>query len=654
MHSQSADVLAELEAAALNGGAVELEVARVVASPAQQHRAVQQQQHAPHPKYRSISGDYSYTSNSGSAAAETHTSAESNLHILMVDVERGLGAKIKMEVDSVGGQQVVAREVMPGTTAAQCGLMAGDVLLSINGHSLTGIVLEEAVELLAAARGKGPARNHTTLQIPIGARAGPHGISFRDLRTPEGSSVVVISSIAPGSTASRTALRTGQVVLAIDNHSMEQSTAARAVKTITTAGLRKQESVAVTVSPGTFTLEYTQDSVAGRAHSRTPGAESYMSATSYENQRRREGGGNGNGSGRGGGGRGGGTPWPTATQQRDLHNLSASSMPSAAGHGGSDYYGAAHRERELLQKALASERLKRGQTEQDYDEIISLLEAEVAHLRAQLLGGPNEADRLLIKYRQRCIVLGVQLNKAVASKRLADTAITKLLTFTRNARATLTEANSQPRAADAKLRHRPSDGNPPPSASWSQGDVCMAPSATLGTATTVGSSSGLQVGTVERLQPGGGPNCLVKFQDPNGGLPVLEAVRIRDLRGLDGHNSFAVAAARPGSNRSGRKPTRLPGSYLSGEEATILKEAEYVMQAVTTILEEDALPFGWEEAFTNDGQKYYIDHASQSTSWVHPSTLIVEQGERASRHRPKPPSLSAMSKLENLSHETYG
>ncbi|KAI9529461.1 hypothetical protein NQZ68_011170, partial [Dissostichus eleginoides] len=30
------------------------------------------------------------------------------------------------------------------------------------------------------------------------------------------------------------------------------------------------------------------------------------------------------------------------------------------------------------------------------------------------------------------------------------------------------------------------------------------------------------------------------------------------------------------------------------------------------------LPYGWEEAFTRDGDKYYINHMTQSTSWSLP------------------------------------
>ncbi|XP_029312636.1 transcriptional coactivator YAP1-A-like [Cottoperca gobio] len=32
------------------------------------------------------------------------------------------------------------------------------------------------------------------------------------------------------------------------------------------------------------------------------------------------------------------------------------------------------------------------------------------------------------------------------------------------------------------------------------------------------------------------------------------------------------------------------------------------------------LPYGWEEAFTADGVKYYINHMTQTTSWKLPVT----------------------------------
>jgi len=35
--------------------------------------------------------------------------------------------------------------------------------------------------------------------------------------------------------------------------------------------------------------------------------------------------------------------------------------------------------------------------ERDYDEVVALLEAEVAHLRSQLLAGPDEKDQQLVR-----------------------------------------------------------------------------------------------------------------------------------------------------------------------------------------------------------------------------------------------------------------
>jgi hypothetical protein len=163
----------------------------------------------------------------------------------------------------------------------------------------------------------------------------------------------------------------------------------------------------------------------------------------------------------------------------------------------------------------------------------------------------------------------------------------------------------------------------------------------------------MRVGTIEQFEPGNanqkGRRCLVKFTD-GGNTSNLAPVQITDLRPVGGE-SFAASASRPSARTAG---SRQSGTFLSAEEQTIMADAEGVMQAVTTILKEDALPFGWEEAFTNDGKKYYIDHASQSTSWAHPSNLIVEQGGATKSNRPKPPTLSALSKLESLSHETYG
>eukprot|EP00041_Stephanoeca_diplocostata_P022319 m.531363 g.531363 ORF g.531363 m.531363 type:complete len:243 (-) comp22031_c0_seq5:1136-1864(-) len=84
-----------------------------------------------------------------------------------------------------------------------------------------------------------------------------------------------------------------------------------------------------------------------------------------------------------------------------------------------DAYARAVADRDSLRGALLAERNKRAMVqnkldlataardaartvEHDYDEIVTLLEAEVAHLRAQLLADPDDRHRLLIDYRKRC------------------------------------------------------------------------------------------------------------------------------------------------------------------------------------------------------------------------------------------------------------
>ena len=71
-----------------------------------------------------------------------------------------------------------------------------------------------------------------------------------------------------------------------------------------------------------------------------------------------------------------------------------------------------------------------------------------------------------------------------------------------------------------------------------------------------------------------------------------------------------------------------PPSYIP-ERATLQKladEALDVARGVRVLLEEEPLPFGWEEAYTNEGERYYINHMSQVTSWLHPVTHTTNIG----------------------------
>ncbi|XP_053144540.1 syntaxin-binding protein 4 isoform X3 [Hemicordylus capensis] len=57
--------------------------------------------------------------------------------------------------------------------------------------------------------------------------------------------------------------------------------------------------------------------------------------------------------------------------------------------------------------------------------------------------------------------------------------------------------------------------------------------------------------------------------------------------------------------------------------ASLATEAKELAKSVRAILEADCLPYGWEEAFTADGIKYFINHVTQTTSWIHPVTNVL-------------------------------
>ncbi|NXE48719.1 STXB4 protein, partial [Casuarius casuarius] len=57
--------------------------------------------------------------------------------------------------------------------------------------------------------------------------------------------------------------------------------------------------------------------------------------------------------------------------------------------------------------------------------------------------------------------------------------------------------------------------------------------------------------------------------------------------------------------------------------AALAAEAKDLAKSVRAILEVDCLPYGWEEAHTADGIKYFINHVTQTTSWIHPVTSAL-------------------------------
>ncbi|XP_039595315.1 syntaxin-binding protein 4-like [Polypterus senegalus] len=64
--------------------------------------------------------------------------------------------------------------------------------------------------------------------------------------------------------------------------------------------------------------------------------------------------------------------------------------------------------------------------------------------------------------------------------------------------------------------------------------------------------------------------------------------------------------------------------------AALATEARDLSQSIRSILEVECLPYGWEEAYTADGIKYFINHVTQTTSWTHPvtSTLTLPYSDK--------------------------
>ncbi|XP_076854675.1 syntaxin-binding protein 4 [Brachyhypopomus gauderio] len=60
------------------------------------------------------------------------------------------------------------------------------------------------------------------------------------------------------------------------------------------------------------------------------------------------------------------------------------------------------------------------------------------------------------------------------------------------------------------------------------------------------------------------------------------------------------------------------GVKVSSMATTLALEAKELRRTVRAILEVDCLPYGWDEAYTADGIKYYINHVTQTTSWTNP------------------------------------
>ncbi|KAM4033991.1 syntaxin-binding protein 4 isoform 2-T3 [Anomaloglossus baeobatrachus] len=63
---------------------------------------------------------------------------------------------------------------------------------------------------------------------------------------------------------------------------------------------------------------------------------------------------------------------------------------------------------------------------------------------------------------------------------------------------------------------------------------------------------------------------------------------------------------------------KILGKNRQGVMSALAAEAKDLSVFVRSLIEADCLPYGWEEAYTADGIKYFINHVTEATSWTHP------------------------------------
>eukprot|EP00056_Hartaetosiga_gracilis_P000465 m.38484 g.38484 ORF g.38484 m.38484 type:complete len:853 (+) comp10219_c0_seq5:158-2716(+) len=315
-----------------------------------------------------------------------------------------------------------------------------------------------------------------------------------------------------------------------------------------------------------------------------------------------------------------------------------------------------HLEKEKKQRQ-GSDRLssqshkKTSQMEKDYEEIVALLEAEIAHLRGQLRAGPDRKDDLLIGLRQRVIVLGTQLNKAVKAKDVIEAACNRYRGLVDHIQRRIINAKSgaiyvrdslhggetdmeELLELSSRGEDREDDDDDEDESEGNEvlqaGDVCFAPIMQIGGAKAKcvikEFSDDLQSVVVGVSENGYNFEEIVNVDDievvrnnaRRGGNNVLAQQRTSTPQGIGG--GLVISGRR---NRS-KGPFQFE-EKVTRRETELLEKCQSVSREINQILQNQPLPFGWEEAFTETGLKYYIDHTTQTTSWNHPLSRVVDK-----------------------------
>ncbi|XP_004707452.1 syntaxin-binding protein 4 [Echinops telfairi] len=192
--------------------------------------------------------------------------------------------------------------------------------------------------------------------------------------------------------------------------------------------------------------------------------------------------------------------------------------------------------RSRIHLAEAAQRQARGM-EMDYEEVIRLLEAEIAELKARLADYSDQNKETVQDLRKRITVLDCQLRKSEMACKTFEASTEKLLHF-----------------VEVKIS-----------------------------------------------------------------VPIMLERR-------------AMLASQTSLTHLGRSGRNIP--------AALVLESKELVRSVRAILDMDCLPYGWEEAYTADGIKYFINHVTQTTSWIHPVTSALnlscseENEEDCSRELP--------------------
>ncbi|XP_062975969.1 syntaxin-binding protein 4 [Elgaria multicarinata webbii] len=184
--------------------------------------------------------------------------------------------------------------------------------------------------------------------------------------------------------------------------------------------------------------------------------------------------------------------------------------------------------RSRIHLAEAAQKQAHGM-EMDYEEVIRLLEVEIAELKAELADHCGQNKDSVQDLRKRITVLDCQLRKSETAKKAFEVATEKLLQFVEVVPEVLLSDNS---------------------------------------------------------------TSLTNLSDRK-----------------------ATFSSKTLLARLGRNGRTVPASLAA--------EAKDLARSVRAILETDCLPYGWEEAYTADGIKYFINHVTQTTSWVHPVTNVL-------------------------------